>query len=147
MTFPLLPTRNAATKLSIPDPLPKSTIVSPGLSAARMKIVVDAGERVDRLTRDPVDIPRPVAEALGQRAPHLEVIGAVRSFGDIAVHCLDLGFEFAGIKSHGCRHRHRPLETGSADQDPLDLRHREGTAVKSRGGAGNRCVNTKENFA
>jgi hypothetical protein len=99
MTFPLLPTRNAATKLSIPDPLPKSTIVSPGLSAARMKIVVDAGERVDRLTRDPVDIPRPVAEALGQRAPHLEVIGAVRSFGDIAVHCLDLGFEFAGIKA------------------------------------------------
>ena len=112
-----------------------------------MKIVANAGERIDRLPRDLVEIRHPVAEALGQRAPHLEVISAVRSFGDIAVHCLDLGFEFAGIKSHGCRHRHRPLETGSADQDPLDLRHREGTAVKSRGGAGNRCVNTKENIA
>jgi hypothetical protein len=34
-SFPLLPTRNAAMKLSIPHPLSKSTIVSPGLSAAR----------------------------------------------------------------------------------------------------------------
>ena len=144
MTFPLLPTRNAATKLSIPDPLPKSTIVSPGLSAARMKIVVDAGERVDRLTRDPVDIPRPVAEALGQRAPHLEVIGAVRSFGDIAVHCLDLGFEFAGIKAAAVGTGTLLWKRAPRVTDRLDLRHREGTAVKSRGGAGNRCVNRKK---
>jgi hypothetical protein len=37
ITVPVFPTLRAAMKLSIPDPLPKSTAVSPALRSARSK--------------------------------------------------------------------------------------------------------------
>jgi len=79
----------------MPDPLPRSRTVSLArFQIGKIKIIADAGERLDRLSGDAVEIGRCITEALGHGAAHLEVELAVRLFGDAAIHRLDLGFEF-----------------------------------------------------
>jgi len=58
--------------------------------AGEVEHVPDAGVRAQRLGRDGVQPLRRVAEALGQRAAHLEVEVAARVAGDVAVHRADL---------------------------------------------------------
>ena len=72
------------------------------LQRRELEVVTDAGERIDRRGGDPIEIGRRVAEALGERAPHLEMELSVRVLSDALVHVLDLGFNCVGIDGvHG----------------------------------------------
>ena len=63
--------------------------------------VADPCERLDRRGGNLVEIRRWVAEPLGELTPHLEVEGAVRVFGHLAVHLLDLHLQLVGIERCG----------------------------------------------
>jgi hypothetical protein len=84
-TRPVSPVALAARKLSVPEPLPGSRIV-PRLDRGQVEEVADPGERIDRGAGDRVEVGRPVAEPLGQRAAGLEVELAVRFERDLLVH-------------------------------------------------------------
>jgi hypothetical protein len=78
--------------VSIPEPLPRSTTVSPD-GRPPSQVVADAGERVDRLARNGVELGSRVSEALGKRAPGLEMKIFVWLVCDLAIHLLDASLE------------------------------------------------------
>ena len=74
------------------------------VDVGRVEEVADARERLDRLVGDPVQDIGCIAEALGELAAHLEVVGAVRVLRHVPVHVLDLGLQLRGVHALFCRH-------------------------------------------
>src|SRR5438874_8823797 len=68
-----------------------------------MKEVADAGERIDGLGRNAIEVRGGIAEAFRHGASHLEMKFAMRGFGDLRVHILDLRLECGAI-DFGNRH-------------------------------------------
>jgi hypothetical protein len=64
-----------------------------------MKVVADANEGLDCVSRDAVEIGWCIAEALGQRASHLEMELDVRVLGDPAIHRFHFGFEVLQVEN------------------------------------------------
>ena len=69
-----------------------------GPQRGEVEEVADAGERVDRRSRDPVQVGGLVAQALGQRPPGLEVDLAVGLERDLLVHALHALFELDRVQ-------------------------------------------------
>jgi hypothetical protein len=65
----------------------------PGGEACEVEEVADARERLDRVSRDRLEVVRLVAGAQGHLLAELEVELAVWVFGHVPVHVLDLGLE------------------------------------------------------
>ena len=81
----------------MPEPLPRSTIVSPGLTR-EVEVVAHAGEGVDRGSRDGVELGDGVAESDREWTAGLEVELLVRLLGDLAVHLFDPLFELMRVE-------------------------------------------------
>ena len=58
-----------------------------------MKVIADAGERLDSLGGDAVQVVGRIAEPFGQAVAKLKMKFPVRVVGDPAVHFLDLAFQ------------------------------------------------------
>jgi hypothetical protein len=80
----------------MPEPLPRSTTVSPPRMA--VEVVADAREGFDRLVWDGVEFGGRVAEPLGERATDPKVEVFVRFVGDFAVDLLDAPLEVPRVE-------------------------------------------------
>ena len=81
-----------------------------GRDCREVEEVADAGERVDRRSRDAVEVRGVIAEALGQRPPGLEMELALGLECDLLVHAADALLELGRVESANFdRHGTAPL--------------------------------------